>query len=75
MSNTDPAVKFPEDTFWRTARKAHRCDGGHDGQKRVPCNVPIASGTRYVEYLGEAPMYSSGYRYHLECAAQQGLLA
>lgn len=64
-----------DNTYFRTARKEHRCWGGHDGTKRTRCDQPIERGSRYVEYVGEVPLYHSGYRYHYECALQQGLIA
>ena len=61
-------------TFFRKARKQHHCWGGHDGSKRTRCDVPIERGSVYVEYCGETPIFLSGYRYHFECARQQGLI-
>lgn len=58
----------------RRARKLHYCSGGHSGTMRTPCATPIRAGERYVEYVGESPLYSSGQRYHALCASQQGLL-
>lgn len=58
----------------RLARKQHHCAGGHDGKQRTPCHVPIHPHTIYIEYLGESYAYESGARYHLTCAAQQGLI-
>jgi hypothetical protein len=58
----------------RRARTAHHCSGGHDGKKPTFCDLPIAKGIVYVEYVGEAHPFQSGSRYHIGCAAQQGLL-
>lgn len=58
----------------RTARKSHHCTGGHDGTQHIPCAEPILTGSLYIEHLGECGPYSTGERYHLACAAQQGLL-
>lgn len=63
-----------DNTIFRTARKAHRCNGGHDGTTRTRCDKPIAKGEQYVEYVGEVPLWQSGYRYHHVCAEQQGLI-
>jgi len=61
-------------TIIRRARKQHYCAGGHDGRKRTKCAESIPAGSLYVEYVGESPLYESGYHYHAECAKQQGLL-
>jgi len=58
----------------RKAGKEHLCHGGHNGERHVRCTDPIKAGTTYVEYVGEVAPFQSGYRYHLACAAQQGLL-
>ena len=58
----------------RIARKEHRCDGGHNGQTRTKCDKPIAPHSVYIEYTGESSPFTSGYRYHVYCAVQQGLL-
>lgn len=58
----------------RRARKEHRCAGGHDGQKRTRCADPIQKGEVYIEYVGESPLYESGYHYHLDHAVEQGLI-
>ena len=63
-----------DNTIFRTARKEHRCHGGHDGQRRTKCDEPIQRGQQYVEYVGEVPLWQSGYRYHHVCAEQQGLV-
>lgn len=47
-------------TFWRRARKAHRC---------FHCGQPIVRGEEYLEYLGESSAYESGKRFHVVCAA------
>lgn len=60
----------------RRARKQHTCWGGHaKGVGRVRCQFGgvIAPKTVYIEYCGESPLYQSGHRYHVECAAEQGL--
>jgi len=61
-------------TFIRVARKRHVCCGGHDGDRRTACDKLIYPGDVYVEYCGESEPFHSGHRYHLECAAQQGIL-
>jgi hypothetical protein len=61
-------------TVLRTARKGHRCAGGHDGTKHVTCLVPIVIGSEYIEYIGECGPFQSGKRYHKGCAVLQGLL-
>jgi len=61
-------------TIVRKARKQHHCSGGHNGETRLACHKPILKGDTYIEYLGESPAFQSGYRYHVECALQQGLL-
>lgn len=58
----------------RLARKAHQCHGGHDGQRRTACTRPIPAHSIYIEYIGETPYYESGHRYHVEYAAEQGLV-
>lgn len=58
----------------RIARKEHHCSGGHNGRERTICLAPIYPCAVYVEYLGESPAYSSGQRYHVDCALEQGLL-
>jgi len=59
----------------RRAAKDWMCWGGHDGTKRTKCRFgQIVKGQVYVEYVGEVPAFTSGARYHPECAAQQGLL-
>jgi hypothetical protein len=58
----------------RRARKDWMCFGGHDGMKRTKCGKIIRKGDTYVEYVGETDAYSSGARYHVVCAQQQGLL-
>jgi hypothetical protein len=63
-----------DNTYFRKARKQHRCWGGHDGSKRVNCDKPIERGSQYIEYVGETPLWQSGQRYHYECACQQGLV-
>lgn len=63
-----------DNTIFRKARKQHRCCGGHDGQRRTKCEEPIRQGDQYVEYVGEVPLWQSGYRYHHVCAEQQGLI-
>ena len=63
-----------DNTIFRKARKPHRCYGGHDGTRRTRCGELIQAGAEYVEYVGEVPLWQSGYRYHHECARQQGLI-
>lgn len=63
-----------DNTYFRKARKQHHCWGGHNGTKNTRCNEPIAPGSTYIEYVGEVPCFQSGYRYHYECARQQGLI-
>lgn len=58
----------------RRARSAHRCWGGHDGQRRTRCDAPIIKGMVYIEYIGETTAFQSGQRYHVKCAVQQGLV-
>lgn len=72
-------AKWDDGTIiFRTARKAHHCDGSHDHAKgrRATClqGGTISKGEPYVEYLGESPLYQNGYRYHYDCAETQGLL-
>jgi len=61
--------------IFRRARKEHKCDGAHDGEKIVPCllNRPIQR-EMYVEYYGETGSFRSGERMHFECAATRGLV-
>ena len=58
----------------RRARTTHHCSGGHDGEKRTRCDCPITAGMVYVEYIGESHPFENGARYHVKCAAQQGLV-
>lgn len=59
----------------RRARTAWECAGGHDGKQHTKCTRgPIWANTVYVEYTGETSPYGSGVRYHVECAAEQGLV-
>jgi hypothetical protein len=62
------------ETLIRTARKQHRCSGGHNGKDNVACNLPIMPREVYIEYMGEATPFHSGARYHIDCAKQQGLI-
>jgi hypothetical protein len=52
-------------TYIRTARKEHDCR---------TCHEPIGCGERYAEYLGEAPAWQNGHRYHLACAKTEGVI-
>lgn len=63
-----------DNVYVRRARKEHRCAGGHNGEKRTRCEQPINRGEIYIEYVGESPLYESGYHYHLDHAVQQGLI-
>jgi hypothetical protein len=75
LNDYDIAPIFSGDeVIVRIARKDHRCSGGHDGHQRTNCGKPIGNGSVYIEYLGESAAYESGYRYHVDCALQQGLL-
>jgi hypothetical protein len=53
----------------RTARKRHVCCQGGGDRSHAPadCTGTIRPGERYVEYVGEAPAYSSGHAYCLPC--------
>lgn len=78
-TNTIGPYRIAEDfqdgtVILRVARKKWHCHGGHDGRKRLKCELPINPGSDYVEYVGETYLYQSGQRYHIKCAAQQGLL-
>lgn len=76
--------------FLRTARKQYRCcaplrdengrwirrqQGAMPVQVPVRCHAEIRRGDRYVEYVGETPLYQSGDRYCLACARSEGLLS
>lgn len=64
-----------ESVIVRRAAKDWMCWGGHDGTQRTKCRFgQISKGQVYVEYIGEVPAFTSGARYHPECAAEQGLL-
>ena len=41
---------------------------------RTVCTEPIRAGSTYVEYTGESAAFQSGHRYHMACAAEQGLI-
>lgn len=62
--------------FVRLARKPHHCNGGYDraDRHRTACHKLIEPGELYIEYTGESVPFMSGLRYHVACAAEQGLI-
>jgi hypothetical protein len=53
----------------RTARKTWRCVSSSGAEAQPSCpGTEIRPGELYVEYLGDAPAYGSGSRYHPGCA-------
>lgn len=59
-----------ENCYLRTARKNWSCNA-HGRGESPNCLGTIPKGTRYIEYVGESPLYQSGYRYCLPCARIQ----
>jgi hypothetical protein len=70
--------RFPAETFARQSRAAHHCNGRlYSGDTAIAgsgCQTWIAAGTIYVEFVGEAPAYQTGKRFHVACAEREGLL-
>lgn len=78
-----PAEGFIDGTFWRKARKAHRCHGYGRAPLLIPdsrsrrerlhdpgCRRTIERGESYLEYLGESAACEAGQRYTLPCAGR-----
>jgi ribosomal protein S26 len=62
-----PAAIEPDTTVVRRANKAHVC---------VVCEAEsIQRGDYYAEYVVMAEPYSSGWRYCLDCAVREDLIA
>jgi len=73
--DTDAAPEqFIDCCIIRTARKPWRCDGdgaakSHRKHSEFCCHT-IQAHERYVEYVGEAAPYESGYRVCWDCAQE-----